>query len=68
MRLVEKSKDKIVSFLRTQLNNSNIILDIQHDLQQDQAPETSSFDLWRKILQENTEVKKFIEIFGLENN
>lgn len=68
MRLVEKSKDKIVHFLRTQLHNSNITLNIQQHVEQDQTLKTSSFDLWRKILEENTEVKKFIEIFALQNN
>jgi hypothetical protein len=68
MRLVEKSKDKIVHFLRTQLNNSNIILEIQQKVEQDQVSKTSSFDLWRKILEENTAVKKFIETFALQNH
>ena len=68
MRLVEKSKDKIVHFLRTQLNNSNIVLEIQQNLEQDQVPKINSFDLWRMILQENTEVKIFIDTFGLQNN
>ena len=68
IRLVEKYKDKIVHFLRTQLNNSNIILEIQQNLEQNQVSKINSFDLWRMILQENDEIKNFIDVFGLQNN